>query len=156
METTSSFSIILVDDYLLMRQELKKIIEEMPGVQVIGEAADDRELFELLNGSSPNLVLLDISLPWGKALEATREIKRKYPEVQVLLMIIEEEQEYWTRAILAGAKGVLLKQDAATEVPRAIAQIRSGKNYLPPQLRDKQSLRDSLNGATGLLLGSFT
>ena len=146
----SPFSVLLVDDHLLFRREMRKIIEEVPGVKVIGEAASGSELFELLENLSPDLILLDVSTPGLKAMEATQIIRKKYPRIKVLVMIMEEEREYLDRATAVGAVGVLLKQDTASEFSQAITLIRQGKNYIPKQMGCEKSVNNTLAASSNL------
>jgi len=127
-----SYSVLLADDHEMFRREIRKIIEEMAGLRVVGEVGDGQELFELLKRFTPNLVILDISMPNFRAMEATRRIKVDHPEVKVLILIMDKAQEYLAQAAAAGAEGCLLKQDTGTKLPAAIEAIRRGGTYLPP------------------------
>lgn len=133
-----NFAMMLIDDHLLFRKELRRIIEEIPGVEVIGEGGTGQELFDLLEKLSPDLILLDVSIPGAKAMEATQIIREKYPKIKVLIMIMEDEREYLHRATAVGAVGVLLKQDTVSEFFRAINLIRSGKRYIPKKMELKK------------------
>jgi DNA-binding NarL/FixJ family response regulator len=126
------YCIVLVDDHEMFRREVKKLIEELAGLKVIGEAGDGRELFQLLKRSNPHLVVLDISMPHFRAMEATRQIKVDYPGVKVLILVMDQAQEYLAQAAAAGAEGCLLKQEAGTKLAPAIEAIRRGGNYLFP------------------------
>lgn len=127
------YFILLADDHVGFRREVRKILEEIPGVKVTGEAGNRRELFELLRQSPPKLVILDISMPDLRAGEGTQLIKLHYPEIKVLIMIMDQESEYLTHGLAAGAAGVLPKQHVAGQISRAITTIRQGKIYLPPR-----------------------
>jgi len=128
------YYILLADDHVRFRREVRKVLEEIPGVTVTGEAGNRRELFELLRQSPPKLVILDISLPDLRAGEGTQLIKMHYPEIKVLIMVMEQDGEYLTHGLAAGAVGVLLKQYVAGQIVGAIAAIRQGKIYIPPQV----------------------
>ena len=86
------YYILLADNHAGFRREVRKILEEIPGVKVTGEAGNRRELFELLRQSPPKLVILDISLPDLRAREGTQLIKLHYPETKVLIMVMDQEQ----------------------------------------------------------------
>ena len=88
------YSIILADDHVLFRQGVKKIIEEVDGLKVVGEANDGLELLELLKKTLPDLVILDISMPNLRGLEAAREIKAQYPQVKILLLTMHKKREF--------------------------------------------------------------
>jgi len=135
------YDILLADDHVGFRRAVRKILEEIPGVKVTGEAGNRGELLELLRQSPPKLVLLDISLPDLRAGEGTQLIKRHYPDAKVLIMVMDQETEYLTRGLAAGAAGVLPKQYVAAQIAGAITTIRQGKIYLPPQAPGKDSSR---------------
>jgi DNA-binding NarL/FixJ family response regulator len=123
-------SIVLADDHVMFRQGVKRIIEETPGLEVVGEANDGLELLSLLKAQLPDLVLLDISMPHLRGLEATREIKRLYPRVKVILLTMHRTKEFLQQALEAGADGFLLKEDADFELLRAIQTVRGGKKFI--------------------------
>lgn len=152
----SSYRIILADDHALFRSGVRRILEEVPGVEVIGEAADGLELLTLLKEATPNLVILDISMPNLRGLEAIREIKASHREVQVLMLTMHKDEEYLSYALGAGAAGFLLKQDADPELLKALATIRRGQTYLSPAISevvpDLLRRRQERDGATRELL----
>lgn len=136
------FSIILADSHVRFRRELRKILEEHPGVRVLGEAGNRYELFELLKESSPALVILDVSMPDLRAREGTQLIKLHYPDVKVLIMVMDQEPEYLSHGLAAGAEGVLAKQHVAGEIFLAIATVRRGNVYIPPDFREPRAGRN--------------
>jgi len=127
------YSIILADHHVRFRREMKKIIEEHPGLEVSGAAGNRFELFELLRQAPPAMVILDVSLPDIRAGEGVRLIKSHYPEVQVLIMVMDQDKEYLSHALAAGAAGILPKQYMAGQIFLAIAAVRQGKVYIPPR-----------------------
>jgi DNA-binding NarL/FixJ family response regulator len=130
----SSYRIVLADDHVLLRQGLKRIIDEMAGMEVIGEAGNGLELLSLLKKLTPHLVVLDISMPNLRGLEAIHEIKKSHPEVKILVLTMHKDKEYLHQAVSAGANGYLLKEDADKELFSAIEKIRMGKMYVSPIL----------------------
>ena len=144
------YYILLADDHDGFRRAVRKIVEEIPGVKVTGEAGNRRELFELLRHSPPKLVILDISLPDLRAREGTQLIKIHYPETQVLIMVLDQESEYLDHGLAAGAAGVLRKQYVGGQIAPAISAVRQGKIYVPPQVSGKDSPRNRVSKATGL------
>jgi len=129
--------IILADDHVLIRQGIKKILERESGIEIIGEAGDGLALLRLLNNLTPNLVILDISMPNLRGLEVIREIKATHSTIKVLMLTMHKEIEYFHNAISAGADGYLLKEDADTELFAAVQKIRHGKIYISPVLSDE-------------------
>ncbi len=131
----AAYRIILADDHVRFRGEIIKILKEISGVEVMGEAGLGSELFKLLGACQPDLVLLDISMPDLRGIQATRTIKSEYPEVKVILMVMDAESEYCSYAKAAGADGILLKQDCAGDLRIALQKIRSGQQYFPKSLK---------------------
>jgi DNA-binding NarL/FixJ family response regulator len=129
-----AYTIILADDHAMLREGIKKIIERIDDVQISGEVNDGLELLELLKTSSPNLVILDISMPNLRGLEAIREIKKAYPQVKVLVLTMHKKKEFLRQALRDGADGFLLKEDAGSELIRAMQTVRNGGKYLSPLL----------------------
>jgi DNA-binding NarL/FixJ family response regulator len=127
-------SIILADDHAMLREGIRKIIERIEGALITGEVNDGLELLELLKKSSPNLVILDISMPNLRGLEAIREIKKTYPQVKVLVLTMHKKKEFLRQALRDGADGFLLKEDAGSELIRAVQTVRNGGKYLSPLL----------------------
>ena len=124
------YRVVLADDHLLFREGMKRLIEEMPDVEVIGEASDGLELLALLKELSPDLAILDISMPNLRGIEAAREIKALHPETKVLILTMHKSKEYLYHSISAGAKGYLLKENSDAELFLAIQTIRNGGIYL--------------------------
>ena len=124
------YRIVLADDHALLRTGIKKIIEESEDMLVVGEASDGLELLDLLRKETPHLVILDISMPNLRGIEAASEIKQSYPEVEVLILSMHKKKEYLYHSFSAGAKGYVLKDDTDTELLTAIETIRKGGVYL--------------------------
>jgi len=130
----SPYRIVLVDDHAMFRQGIKNILEGADDLEVIGEADDGLKLLELLRQGTPDMVILDISMPKLRGIEAIREIKMISKDVKVLILTMHNDQEYVYSAMSAGAEGYLLKQDADTELFAAIEKIRKKGHYLSPLL----------------------
>ena len=130
----SPYRIVLADDHVMFRQGIKNILEKDKGLAVIGEAGDGLKLLELLNKVTPDMIILDISMPNLRGIEATREIKMILPSVKVLILSMHKDKEYVYSAISAGAEGYLLKEDADTELFAAIEKIRQECRYISPLL----------------------
>jgi DNA-binding NarL/FixJ family response regulator len=128
------YTIVLVDDHALFRQGIKKIIEEVDDLQVVGEAKDGLELLELLKEMSPALVILDISMPNLRGLEAAREIKGLYPHTKILLLTMHKKKDFLQQGVEAGVDGFLVKEDADTELLQAVQAIRKGEKFYSPLL----------------------
>jgi len=133
----SSYTVILADDHPLFRGGLKKILGAIPDLEVVGEAGDGLTLLELLKKTCPHLVILDISMPHLRGLEAAREIKATYPQVKILLLTMHKKEEFLRAGIKAGVDGFLLKDDAEAELIQAIHKIRRGEKFFSNLLADQ-------------------
>ena len=131
------YRIVLADDHTLFRQGLKGILEGTDHFKVEGEASDGLELLALLNHVKPNLIILDISMPNLRGIEAIPEIKRTHPDVKILVVTMHKDKEYLYQVISQGADGYFLKKDAGTELFSAIEKIRNGKVYISPHLSEE-------------------
>jgi DNA-binding NarL/FixJ family response regulator len=128
------YRIVLVEDHILVREGIKKIIEDFADLQVVGEVGDGFQVLDLLQRSPINMVILDISMPNLSGIETTREIKKNFPAVKVLILTMHKKKEYLKDALIAGADGYLLKEDAAKELLSAIKKIRGEEIYVSPLL----------------------
>jgi DNA-binding NarL/FixJ family response regulator len=128
----NSYTIVLADDHMLFRQGVKRIIEENPNFKVIGEAGDGLALLDLLKTCSPDLVILDISMPLLRGLEAARELRVTYPKIKILLLTMHRKKDFLQQAIEAGADGFMLKEDADYGLIQAIQSLRRGEKYFSP------------------------
>ena len=130
----SKYRIILADDHVILRAGVKRIIQEDPELTVVGEAGDGLELLHLLEESTPDMVILDISMPRLRGLEAIRIIKGLNPEVKVLILTMHKNKDYLYKAMDNGADGYLLKEEPPESFYSAIESIRKGKTYTSPLL----------------------
>ncbi len=130
----SLYRIVLADDHILLRQGIKSIIQASPNMEVVGEAGDGLELLALLKEVTPDLVILDISMPKLRGIEAIHEIKTICPSAKILILSMHKEKEYLYHAFSAGAAGYLLKEDTDTELFTAIKAVQSNEIYLSPFL----------------------
>ena len=127
-----TYRIVLADDHALFRQGLKGILEGAADLEVVGEAGDGLKLLNLLNANQldPHLVILDISMPNLRGIEAIREIKTIHPNVKILIVTMHRDKEYLYQALAAGADGYFLKKDADTDLFDAIEKIQQGRIYV--------------------------
>jgi DNA-binding NarL/FixJ family response regulator len=137
------FTIMLTDDNPLLRDEMRIFISADRELNVIAEAGNGLELLGFLykqNKSQqqlPDLVILDISMPYLGGIETARQIKMVYPSVKILFLSIYDNKEYLDYAIAGGADGYLLKGEMDSEIFSAIKAIRNGEFYLSPGFRSK-------------------
>jgi DNA-binding NarL/FixJ family response regulator len=116
---------------------LRKILDERSDLEVIGDVGDGLQLLSLLNKLVPHLIILDISMPNLRGIEAIPEIRRVRPEAKILILTMHKDEDYLYQAISAGADGYLLKEDAEKELFSAIDSIQQGKIYVSPGLAEQ-------------------
>lgn len=143
------YRIILADDHVLLRQGLKKLIEEKQDLVVVGDVGDGLALLGLLKRTAVHLVILDISMPNLRGIEATCEIKRYHPGVKVLVLTMHKDGDFLGQALAAGADGYLLKDNADVELFSAVENIRQGKRYVSPIMAGMLKARRAEAGGSG-------
>lgn len=122
--------ILLVDDHCLMRAGMRALLEEISGLEVVHECGDGLQALEYVRRSSPDIILLDVTLPGLNGLEVAAQLSRSHPEVKILMLSMHSGPEYIARALNAGAAGYLLKDSAFDELAEAIDTICSGHTYV--------------------------
>ncbi|NOX26312.1 MAG: response regulator transcription factor [Deltaproteobacteria bacterium] len=131
-----NYKIILADDHALIRRGLKKIIESESNMRVVGEAKDGLELIKLLKIQPADLILLDISMPNLRGIEAVNEVKNINPQAKILILTMHSSKEFLYSAVQAGCDGYVLKEDSDVELLTAIRHCMQGKFYISPVLSD--------------------
>jgi two-component system, NarL family, response regulator NreC len=141
--------LLLVDDHAVVRSGLKMLLENERDVEIIGEASSAAEAMEAALRLKPNVILMDIGLPDLSGIDATREIKRRTPDVAIVALTIHEDEEYFFKMLEVGASGYVPKRAAPEELLTAIRAAATGQVYLYPSLA-KLLVRDFLDsGRTG-------
>jgi DNA-binding NarL/FixJ family response regulator len=130
----STIRVVLADDHALVRAGIRALLEKLPDIEVVGEANNGRQVLELLKTTSPNLILLDISMTEMGGLEALPKILKDFPAIKVLILSGHANEEYVLRALRCGAAGYMLKDAAAEELELAIKAVIQGKTYLSPSV----------------------
>jgi two-component system response regulator NreC len=146
--------ILLVDDHAVVRSGLRMLLASEADLQIVGEAGTMAEALAQVAALQPDLVLMDIGLPDGTGIEATREIKQRWPGVSVLALTIYEDEEYFFPMLQAGASGYVPKRAAPEELITAVNSAAAGEVYLYPSLA-RLLVRDYLTGAHGQERGSL-
>ncbi len=145
------YRIIVADDHPIIRHGIKKILSEKTDLEVIGEAADGQEALELLEKTQPDLMLLDIQMPRLSGLEAASVIKRRYPQVKVLILTMHKEEAYLRQAQEIGVDGFVLKEDVDLVLFSAIDALRAGKTFFSPLLKATDYDADARKAQRALL-----
>lgn len=130
------YTIVLADDHVLIRHGIKKIIKQNDELEVIGEVSNGKELLDFLEERQPDLIILDISMPKITGMEAISMVKKKYPNVKVLMLTMHKNIQYFYHSMSSGADGYLMKDDSDEELLLAVKKIREGRPYISPILSD--------------------
>lgn len=124
--------VLLGDDHTVLRQGLRKILEDRRDWRVVAEAGNGRDAVREAIELNPDVAVLDIGMPLLNGIEATRQIIRRAPTVRILILSMHSDQAYVTQAVQAGARGYLLKESAGSELIAAIAAVVAGKTFFSP------------------------
>ncbi len=127
---------MLVDDHALIREGLRSLLEKQPDVEVVGEADDGRRAHELVAELSPDVVIMDVSMPRLGGIEATRQITSEFPAVRVIALSIHSKRRFVADMLSAGASGYILKECLFDELVHAIEAVAGGGRYLSPRITD--------------------
>lgn len=142
--------IVVVDDHPMMRVGLRQYLAQEPDVEVCGEAADAAEALSLLERVSPDLLILDISLEGRSGLDLLKDLRVRFPELPVLVHSMHDQSIYAERALRAGARGYLTKQETGDKLLSAVRQVLRGEIFLSESLRAPgKRVRHQRNGTNG-------
>jgi DNA-binding NarL/FixJ family response regulator len=126
--------ILLADDHNILRDGMRLLLERQAGFAVVGEAADGREVVQLAQEQSPDVVVMDIAMPNMNGIEATRRIVERKPEIGVVILSMHYDESYVIRSLKAGARAYLLKDAVKTELIAAIQAVVQGRSYFSPKI----------------------
>jgi DNA-binding NarL/FixJ family response regulator len=143
----NTIRILLADDHALVRAGLRALLERLQGIEIVGEADDGREAIRLVKERNPHIVLMDISMPGLNGLEAVKQIRNDFPDVNVIILSASANEEFVTQALRSGASGYMLKGASPSELEVAIKAVMAGETYLSPVV-SKQVIRDYLGRVT--------
>jgi two-component system response regulator NreC len=141
---SQKISILIADDHTLLRNGIRALLEDEHDMVVVGDANDGREAVRLAALLKPNVILMDIAMPLLNGLEATRQIKREHPEINVLVLTMYDHEEYFRQMLEVGASGYIIKRVAASELVGAIRAVYNGEAVLSPAIT-RLLLEDYLN-----------
>ena len=126
--------ILLADDHKVLRSGLRRILEDQPDLEVVGEAGDGREAVDLASSLQPDIVVMDIAMPQMNGMEATRQIVQRNPHINVLILSMYSDENYIVQVLRAGARGYLLKDSAEEELINAVRSVNSGLPFFSPKI----------------------
>lgn len=138
-------NVLLVDDHELVRTGIRRIIEEVRGMHVVGEVASGEEAFQFCRQNEPDVVLMDMNMPGIGGLEATKKIVRYCPDVKIIILTVHTEDPFPSKVMQMGAQGFVTKQTGPDDLIQAIRSVNVGQRYLAPDIAQQIAL-SKVNG----------
>jgi DNA-binding NarL/FixJ family response regulator len=124
--------VVLAEDHELVRAGITALLGRLPGIEVVGGACDGREALELIATTTPDVVLMDLTMPGLGGLQTLGRVREEFPNVRVIIMSMHDNEEYVWQALRAGASGYLLKDSGVEELELAVRSVSRGGTYLSP------------------------
>lgn len=137
--------IVIVDDHELIREGLKKVTARESDIEVMGEASNSDELFELLDKHEVDIVVLDISIPGRSGLDIITDIKIQAPNTKILMHTMHPEDRFAVQALKAGASGYITKNDTSKSLVAALRKIYDGRKYISSNLAEQLATELEMN-----------
>jgi DNA-binding NarL/FixJ family response regulator len=134
-------TVLLVDDHALVRKGFRRILEDDPGIFIVGEASEGEEAVRLALKLKPKVVVMDCALPGVNGIDATRRIRAKMPDASVLMLSMHSEDTLVRQALEAGARGYILKNALELDLVSAVKRVAEGHLVLDPQLAKPEALK---------------
>ncbi len=131
---------LLVDDHELVRTGIKRILDDVRGFKVVGEAKDGEAAVQFCRQHAPNIVLMDMNMPGMGGLEATKKICRYCPDVKIIVLTVNCEDPFPSKVMQIGAHGFLTKGAGSDEMVRAIRSVHAGQRYIAPEIAQQIAL----------------
>jgi len=126
--------VLLVDDHEVVRKGMKFLLEDEPGLEIVGEASGGQEALDIIPSLKPNLVLLDINMPEMNGLETAQHLAKRFPEVKVLIFSMHNDPDYILKSIENKVAGYILKDAEKEEIVKAMNVVHKGEKYFPPEV----------------------
>ncbi|MEO8596480.1 MAG: response regulator transcription factor [Candidatus Solibacter sp.] len=126
--------ILVADDHDIVRAGLKSLLERQEDIEIVGEAANGRELVRMVEKLGPSIVVTDIAMPQLNGIDATSQILRHDPDVKVIILSMYADEEFLVRALTAGVKGYLLKDAVQADLLRAVRAVAIGRSFFSPAI----------------------
>lgn len=126
--------VLIADDHGVVRKGLRLLLEEYPELEVVGEAANGRDVVRLASDLSPHVVLMDVAMPLLNGIEAAGQIRKVNSDIGIIMLTMHADESYVLRALNAGVKGYLLKESAEEDLLRAVKAVSHGKPFFSPAI----------------------
>ena len=140
MRYSALINVLLVDDHELVRTGIRKILDEVKGIKVIGEVGTGEDAIKFCRKSEPNVILMDMQMPGMGGLEATKKLLRYSPDIKIIVLTVYTEATIPTKVMQIGASGYLTKGACTDEMVNAIRAVNSGQRYLTPEIAQEMAL----------------
>jgi len=137
----NKLTVLLVDDHALVRRGFRRMLEDEPTFQVVGEASDGLEAVKLAEALRPDVIVMDCALPQMNGIEASRRILAKLPDTAILMLSMHSEDTLVKQALEAGARGYILKNAMDLDLVSAIKKVAEGKTVLDPEIARSGALK---------------
>jgi DNA-binding NarL/FixJ family response regulator len=128
---------VIAEDHTILREGLRALLAADPNLKIVGEAGDGHAAIRCVDNLSPDLVLMDLSMPKMNGLEAIRDIKNRNPDTKIIVLTVHKTEEYVLSTLQAGADGYVLKDADHLELQMAIKNVMEGRRYLSPGISEK-------------------
>ena len=129
-----SIRVLLAEDHTIVRESLRSLLEKQPDMEVVGEANDGRGAIELARELLPNIVIMDIKMPYLNGIEATRQIINEFPQIKIIALSIHSNRRFVADMLGAGATGYVLKECLFDELVQAIQAVTAGDSYFSSRI----------------------
>ena len=129
-----NIKVLLAEDHTIVRKGIRSLLDKESGIKVIGEAEDGRDAIKKTEALQPDVVVMDIGMPGLNGLEATRQLKKRFPEMKFIILTVHANEEYVLQTLRAGASGYLVKKAAPSELISAIQAVYKGDSFLSPSI----------------------
>ena len=147
MESPPRITVLLADDHSLVRRGFRRILEDDPGIAVVGEAQDGDEVIQLARRHKPQVIVMDCAMPGTNGVAATRQILRESPDVAVLMLSMHAEDTLVRQAMAAGARGYILKNALDLDLAAAVRRVAQGETVIDPSVSPATALKGERNRA---------
>lgn len=156
MNAEKRIAVLLVEDHLIVREGLRRLLESEKDIVVVGEAGSGRKAVELTRDLDPDVVVMDIAMPQMNGFEATRQILEARPGTKVLILSAHDDDVYVDRVLELGAVGYLIKQTSGRFLSEAIREVRKGGDFFSPEVAKRLAKRkeDALGRKKALKSGA--
>ena len=147
VESPPRITVLLADDHSLVRRGFRRILEDDPGIAVVGEAQDGDEVIELARRHKPQVIVMDCAMPGTNGVAATRQILRESPDVAILMLSMHAEDTLVRQAMAAGARGYILKNALDLDLAAAVRRVAQGETVIDPSVSPAAALKGERNRA---------